>query len=79
MTRQHISFHMRQYRSQFRQQWVSAFEHSADTSHQMLMTLGAIRCLYWQALGMGLPHVASRIAAWWKAAAYIHRQGELIC
>lgn len=79
MTRQHVRFHMRQYRSQFRQQWVAAFESSADTKCQMLMTLGAIRCLYWQALGMGLPHAAGRIALWWKVTAPLHRQGGLIC
>lgn len=79
MTRQHIRFHLRQYRRQFRQLWVAAFEGKGDTTQQMLMTLGAIRCLYWQALGMDLPHVAARIAVWWKVTAPLHRQGALIC
>lgn len=59
--------------------WTKAFEHGEDSRDQLLLTLGAIRCLYWQALGMDLPHVAARIAVWWKVTAPLHRQGALIC
>ena len=77
--RHHLRHHWRLNRQLFWQVWTKAFEHGEDSRDQLLLTLGAIRCLYWQALGMGLPHTAARIAAWWKVTAPIHRQGTLIC
>jgi len=75
--REHLRFHWRQLRCQCRRQWQAAFD-GRQHRDQLLMTIGAIRCLYWQALGLNQPHIAGHIAKWWAITAPLHRMGALI-
>lgn len=43
-----------------------------------LLTLGAIRALYWLALGQGDTPLATEIGDWWAEGAPLHRLGEVI-
>ncbi|MGL4448717.1 MAG: hypothetical protein ACRCUZ_13540 [Shewanella sp.] len=43
-----------------------------------LLALGAIRALYWLALGRGEAQWAASVAVWWANAAQIHQLGEII-
>ncbi|WP_236091743.1 hypothetical protein [Aeromonas salmonicida] len=43
-----------------------------------LLALGAIRSIYWQALGQGETALATEIGDWWKESAPLHEQGEVI-
>jgi len=76
--RYHLRHHWRTQRARFWVLWVSAFEHGEPTRDQLLLTLGAIRSLYWQALGQGYDKTARAIGNWWAKTAPIHKQGELI-
>ena len=76
--RYHLRHHWRLNRQLFWQVWSRAFEHGEDTLDQLLLTLGAIRCLYWQALGQGHEKTARAIGNWWAKVAPLHQQGTLI-
>ena len=76
--RYHLRYHWRQSRQQFWRLWARAFEQQDDTRDQLLLTLGAIRCLYWQALGQGHDKTARAIGNWWAKVAPLHQQGALI-
>lgn len=43
-----------------------------------LLALGAIRAVYWLALGSGEVALAREIAEWWAFAEPLHRLGETI-
>ena len=76
--RYHIRFHFREQRKRFWDLWMRSFEKKENTRDQLLMTIGAISCLYWQALGQGHEHLAGMIRKWWEKAAPLHKQGEQI-
>jgi hypothetical protein len=76
--RYHLRHHWRVNRQLFWQFWFRAFERQENTRDQLLLTLGAIRCLYWQALGQGHDKTARTIANWWSKVAPLHQQGALI-
>jgi len=74
----HLRHHWRKSRAQFWALWYRAFEHQEDTRDQLLLTLGVIRSIYWQALGQGYDKTARAIGNWWARVAPLHQQGELI-
>ncbi|MBL0563135.1 hypothetical protein JD550_20095 [Aeromonas hydrophila] len=43
-----------------------------------LLALGAIRSIYWLALGQGETPLATEIGDWWKECAPLHGLGEVI-
>ncbi|RQM71322.1 hypothetical protein EHZ82_06685 [Aeromonas hydrophila] len=43
-----------------------------------LLALGAIRSIYWLALGQGETALATEIGDWWKECAPLHGLGEVI-
>lgn len=45
---------------------------------QELLALGAVRSVYWLALGQGDTALAREIGDWWKECAPLHGQGEVI-
>lgn len=45
---------------------------------QELLALGAVRSVYWLALGQGDTALAKEIGDWWKECAPLHGQGEVI-
>ncbi|MGY6037933.1 hypothetical protein [Aeromonas sp. AE23HZ002T15] len=45
---------------------------------QELLALGAMRSVYWLALGQGETALAREIGDWWKECAPLHGQGEVI-
>ncbi|MNJ36128.1 hypothetical protein D3C77_309010 [compost metagenome] len=48
-----------------------------DTTRELL-ALGAVRAVYWQALGQGDTTLAREIGDWWHEFAPLHGQGEVI-
>lgn len=48
------------------------------TEADELLALGAIRALYWLALGQGDAALAREIGDWWQEGAPLHRLGEVI-
>jgi len=48
-----------------------------DISRELL-ALGAVRSLYWLALGQGETALAKEIGEWWQECAQLHGQGEVI-
>ncbi|MFM4913257.1 hypothetical protein [Aeromonas dhakensis] len=43
-----------------------------------LLALGAVRSVYWLALGQGETALAREIGEWWRECAPLHGQGEVI-
>ncbi|MCF7744601.1 hypothetical protein H9X93_16040 [Aeromonas veronii] len=43
-----------------------------------LLALGAVRSVYWLALGQGATALAKEIGEWWQECAPLHGQGEVI-
>ncbi|MCP3322863.1 hypothetical protein ACK33O_01670 [Aeromonas hydrophila] len=43
-----------------------------------LLALGAVRSVYWLALGQGATVLAKEIGEWWQECAPLHGQGEVI-
>ncbi|TNI05391.1 hypothetical protein CF135_13150 [Aeromonas veronii] len=43
-----------------------------------LLALGAVRSVYWLALGQGETALAREICEWWHECAPLHGQGEVI-
>ncbi|GAB5991291.1 hypothetical protein [Aeromonas enteropelogenes] len=43
-----------------------------------ILTLGAIRAIYWLALGQGDTPLATEIGDWWRECAPLHGLGEVI-
>ncbi|MNG74191.1 hypothetical protein D3C79_326650 [compost metagenome] len=43
-----------------------------------LLVLGAVRSVYWLALGQGETALAREIGEWWRECAPLHGQGEVI-
>lgn len=58
-----------------RKEWINA--HPLD-SVALLLALGAMRNLYWLALGSGETALASTIAEWWASASQAHGLGAAI-
>lgn len=48
------------------------------TETDELLALGAIRAIYWLALGQGDTPLATEIGDWWKEGAPLHHLGEVI-
>lgn len=48
------------------------------TETRELLVLGALRTVYWLALGQGEPALAREIADWWQECAPLHGLGEVI-
>lgn len=48
------------------------------TEADELLALGAIRAIYWLALGQGETPLATEIGDWWKEGAPLHGLGETI-
>lgn len=48
-----------------------------DISRELL-ALGAVRSVYWLALGQGETALAQEIGEWWRECAPLHGQGEVI-
>ncbi|MGY3931159.1 Uncharacterised protein [Aeromonas encheleia] len=48
-----------------------------DISRELL-ALGAVRSVYWLALGQGETALAREIGEWWRECAPLHGQGEVI-
>ena len=48
-----------------------------DTTRELL-ALGAVRAIYWQALGQGDTTLAREIGEWWHECAPLHGQDEVI-
>ncbi|OCA62789.1 hypothetical protein A9R10_09520 [Aeromonas piscicola] len=46
--------------------------------HRELLALGAVRSVYWLALGQGATALAKEIGEWWQECAPLHGQGEVI-
>ncbi|MGL5841192.1 MAG: hypothetical protein ACRCYK_05205 [Aeromonas hydrophila] len=51
---------------------------SSRTDTDELLALGAIRAIYWLALGQGETPLATEIGDWWKECAPLHGLGEVI-
>jgi len=47
-------------------------------SARELLALGAVRSVYWLALGQGETALAREIGDWWRECAPLHGQGEVI-
>ncbi|XEI33430.1 hypothetical protein NMD14_03025 [Aeromonas veronii] len=54
------------------------YGHSVDGSREELLSLGAIRGLYWLALAVGEVALARTIGDWWADVAPLHGLGEVI-
>ncbi|WP_019934018.1 hypothetical protein [Oceanimonas smirnovii] len=57
--------------------WRECFEKKADRA-RLLLDLGTIRSIYWQALGQGILPVARAISAWWRKTAKLHQLGNTV-
>lgn len=53
-------------------------EYLAVDVNPELLALGAIRSIYWLALGQGDTSLATEIGDWWKECAPLHGLGEVI-
>lgn len=75
--RAHLRLHWRQAKADFWRQWQPCFEQGEDHT-RLMITLGTIRSLYWQALGQGVLNIASTIGNWWRKVAPLHQLGEVV-
>lgn len=75
--RDHLRFHWHHARRDFWREWQPCFE-SATLPDRLLLILGTIRSLYWQALGLGVLTVAKTIGNWWRKTAPVHQLGEVV-
>lgn len=66
--------------SQLTKHWEVAREEyiAADDRGGELLALGAVRAVYWLALGSGDVELGKAIAKWWADCAPIHGMGETI-
>jgi hypothetical protein len=58
-----------------RREYIAAKDHG---SKEELLALGAIRAVYWLALGSGETALGTRIGNWWAALSPVHGLGETI-
>lgn len=75
--RAHLRRHWWQAKADFWRHWEACFEQGAD-HERLLLDLGTIRSLYWQALGQGILPVARAISAWWRKTAPVHQLGNTV-
>lgn len=73
----HFRLHWRMAKAEFWKQWEKCFKHGGDRIRLMII-LGTIRSLYWQALGQGVLNIARTIGNWWRKVAPVHQQGEVV-
>ncbi|WP_346351950.1 hypothetical protein N2M06_06205 [Oceanimonas sp. AH20CE76] len=73
----HLRAHWRQAKADFWRHWRECFEKKADRA-RLLLDLGTIRSIYWQALGQGILPVARAISAWWRKTAELHQLGNTV-
>ena len=71
--------------SQLTKHWEVARDEFSNSRHVItrssvgeLLALGAIRAVYWLALGSGEVALAREISEWWASRNPIHRLGETI-
>lgn len=75
--RDHLRKHWRQAKADFWRHWQSCFE-QGESRERLLLDLGTIRSLYWQALGQGFVPLARTIGNWWRKTAPVHQMGEVV-
>ena len=75
--RAHLRKHWWQAKADFWRHWRECFEHKADRA-RLLLDLGTIRSLYWQALGQGFLAIAKAIGNWWAKTADLHQLGKAV-
>ena len=75
--RDHLRLHWRQAKADFWRQWQPCFEQGKDAT-RLMITLGTIRSLYWQALGLNALSIAKTIRAWWRKTAPVHQLGKVV-
>ncbi|HDO1329778.1 hypothetical protein K3H45_03525 [Aeromonas veronii] len=64
--------------SQLAKHWKVASNEYLSQSGKGLLELGAVRCLYWLALGNGEVALGREIAEWWALHNPLHGLGETI-
>ncbi|OXS14905.1 hypothetical protein CGX12_11840 [Zobellella denitrificans] len=81
----HLRAHWRQAKADFWRHWQECFELPAarrpgrnSARDRLILDLGTIRSLYWQALGLNALPIARAIGAWWRKTAPVHRLGEVV-
>lgn len=75
--RLHLRTHWWQAKADFWRHWQACFEQGADRA-RLLLDLGTIRSLYWQALGQGFLAIAKAIGNWWAKTADLHQLGRVV-
>lgn len=73
----HLRAHWRQAKADFWRHWRECFESQADRA-RLLLDLGTIRSIYWQALGLNALPIAQAISAWWRKTAPVHQLGSQV-
>ena len=73
----HLRSHWRQAKADFWRHWRPCFEQGQDRAY-LLLDLGTIRSLYWQALGLNALSIAKTISAWWRKTAPVHQLGPQV-
>lgn len=87
--RAHLRKHWWQAKADFWRHWRWCFELAPTdmwgrnralrrVRDRLILDLGTIRSLYWQALGQGFLAIAKAIGAWWRKTAPVHRLGEVV-
>ncbi|GAA0456652.1 hypothetical protein [Aeromonas salmonicida] len=62
----------------YRADYIGASNATYGTDAAEVLALGAIRSIYWLALGQGETPLATEIGDWWKECAPLHGLGEVI-
>lgn len=62
----------------YRADYIGASNAPYGTDAAEVLALGAIRSIYWLALGQGETPLATEIGDWWKECASLHGLGEVI-
>ncbi|EPU3919598.1 hypothetical protein [Aeromonas hydrophila] len=62
----------------YRADYIGAANATYGTDAAEVLALGAIRSIYWLALGQGETPLATEIGDWWKECAPLHGLGEVI-
>ena len=73
----HLRAHWRQAKADFWRHWEACFEQGADRE-RLLLDLGTIRSIYWQALGLNALAIATTISNWWRKTAELHQLGNTV-
>ncbi|WP_445399918.1 hypothetical protein [Zobellella sp. An-6] len=73
----HLRRHWWQAKADFWRHWKECFEQGAGRD-RLILDLGTIRSLYWQALGLNALSVAKSIRVWWAKTADLHQLGKAV-